>query len=168
MSVIAFIALVLPVQGQVSPEGSVTTIDDLAALLIHAETEEEVDGIIATGSEAGLSDIQIGSAFGLALEYLLQEGPRERLPVVMSSFEAFVADSSESVMAISNALEAGQNLARNRADAGAPMISPPVVTTEGRPPESRLHSSPVGGGASARGATGGGGGGVVSGGASPS
>ncbi len=166
ISVLFFIALA-PVHAERAQAGAVVSIDDLAALLVRADSEEAISAVVERGSDAGLSDIQIATAFGLALETLLEEGPIENLSHLASSFEAFVARSPESVTSISNAFEAGQNLARNRAAAGEPRIAP-ASAPQPRSPESSLHPSPVGGGASAEGATGGGGGGVVSGGASPS
>lgn len=147
----------------------ITSVDGLADSLVMADSSEAVQSVMRSGRDAGLSDVQIATAFGLALETALQEGPREHLPILMNGFEELVVESAESVEVISNAFEAGQQLARTRAEAGRPMIAPEDPEAPGiRLPQAPLHSSPVGGGSSAKGATGGGGGGVVSGGASPS
>lgn len=144
--------------------GGIANLEDLALQLVESATAQETDDALTAAREAGLSDIQIATAFGLALEALLEIGPRDNLPILMGRFEAFVSESGESPEVVGNALESGQNLARSRAEAGRAMILP---TTETRSPRTGLETSPVGG-SSARGATGGGGGGVVSGGASPS
>ena len=152
-----------------APDNGIASVDGLAARLVMADSSEAVQSVVRSGRDAGLSDVQIATAFGLALETCLQEGPREHLPILMNGFEELVVESDESVEGISNAFEAGQQLARTRAEAGRPMIAPEDPEAPGiRLPQAPLHSSPVGGGSSAKGATGGGGGGVVSGGASPS
>ncbi len=154
--------------GQADFSGNIVSVDDVAALLVQAESEEDLTDVIEAAREAGLSDIQIATAFGLALESLLNEGPSHYLPNLVNVLEIFVEESSESLTTISSAFESGQNLAQTRAQAGDPRVSPPDWLSVRRSPESSLEASPVGGGASAEGATGGGGGGVVSGGASPS
>jgi hypothetical protein len=170
ISILLGLSAVVSTQAQTPATGGTTSVDGLAAYFVMSESNEAVQTTVDFGRNAGLSDIQIATAFGLALETCLQEGPREHLPILMTGFEEFVVASSEPVGPISNAFEAGQQLARSRAEAGRPMISTEEDPVESAPraTQAPLRSSPVGGGSSARGATGGGGGGVVSGGASPS
>ncbi len=169
IAVLLGLSAVVSTQAQTPANGGTTSVDGLAAYFVMSESNEAVQTVVDFGRNAGLSDIQIATAFGLALETCLQEGPREHLPILMTGFEEFVVASTEPVGPISNAFEAGQQLARSRAEAGRPMISTEeTVETAPRATQAPLRSSPVGGGSSARGATGGGGGGVVSGGASPS